>query len=96
MTKEDILHHFQDINFYYNDCMMYADLSGMLDELISESEKEMMDKWETLMKEIYDICVALVAIVDTEGCTYGFDTEVEKAEKYIKAYEEDHPDGKKA
>ena len=39
MKKEDILHHFQDINFYYNDCMMYADLSGMLDELISESEE---------------------------------------------------------
>lgn len=38
MTKEDILHHFQDINFYYNDCMMYADLSGMLDDLIAENE----------------------------------------------------------
>lgn len=38
MIKEKILHHFQDINFYYNDCMMYADLSGMLDELIAESE----------------------------------------------------------
>ena len=38
MTKEDILHHFQDINFYYNDCMMYADLSGMLDELIAENK----------------------------------------------------------
>lgn len=55
-----------------------------------------MDKWETLMKEIYDICVALVVIVDTECCTYGFDAEVEKAEDYIKSYEEDHPDGKKA
>lgn len=40
MTKEDILHHFQDINFYYNDCMMYADLSGMLDELIAENKGE--------------------------------------------------------
>lgn len=40
MKKEEILHHFQDINFYYNDCMMYADLSGMLDELIAESEEE--------------------------------------------------------
>lgn len=39
IKKEDILHHFQDINFYYNDCMMYADLNGMLDELISESEE---------------------------------------------------------
>ena len=38
MTKEDILHHFQDINFYYGDCMMYADLSGMLDELIAENK----------------------------------------------------------
>jgi rubrerythrin len=40
MTKEDILHHFQDINFYYGDCMMYADLSGMLDELIAENKGE--------------------------------------------------------
>lgn len=38
MTKEDILHHFQDINFYYNDCMMYDDLSRMLDELIAENK----------------------------------------------------------
>ena len=40
MTKEDILHHFQDINFYYNDCGMYDDLSRMLDELISENKGE--------------------------------------------------------
>lgn len=38
MTKEDILHHFQDINFRYNDCMMYDDLSCMLDELIAENK----------------------------------------------------------
>lgn len=38
MTKEDILHHFQDINFYYNDCMMYDDLSRMLDELMAEDK----------------------------------------------------------
>ncbi len=43
MTKEDILHHFQDINFYYGDCMMYADLSGMLDELIAENKAELID-----------------------------------------------------
>lgn len=42
MTKEDILHHFQDINFYYNDCMMYDDLSRMLDELIAENKGEWM------------------------------------------------------
>jgi len=40
MTKEDILHHFQDINFYYNDSMMYDDLSRMLDELIAENKGE--------------------------------------------------------
>lgn len=40
MAKEDILHHFQDINFYYNDCMMYDDLSRMLDELIAENKGE--------------------------------------------------------
>jgi len=55
-----------------------------------------MDRWEMLMKEIYDICAALVAIVDTECCTYGFDDEVKMAEDYIKGYEEEHPDGKKA
>ena len=43
MTKEDILHHFQDINFYYNDCMMYDDLSRMLDELIAENKGEPCD-----------------------------------------------------
>ena len=43
MTKEDILHHFQDINFYYGDCMMYADLNGMLDELIAENKAEWLD-----------------------------------------------------
>ena len=39
MTKEDILHYFQDINFRYNDCMMYDNLSHMLDELISECQQ---------------------------------------------------------
>lgn len=48
MTKEDILHHFQDINFYYGDCMMYADLSGMLDELISEIKSEWIPVSERL------------------------------------------------
>lgn len=57
--------------------------------------EEVMDKYEMLKKNIYDICIALVAIVDTECCTYGFDTEVKMAEDYIKDYEEDHPDGKK-
>ena len=48
MTKEDILHHFQDINFYYNDCMMYDDLSRMLDELIAESKDEWIPVSERL------------------------------------------------
>lgn len=39
MSKEDILHYFQDINFHYNDCMMYDNLSHMLDELISECQQ---------------------------------------------------------
>ena len=51
-----------------------------------------MDRWEMLKKEIYDICTALVAIVDDEGCTYGFDDEVKMAEDYIKGYKEDHLD----
>ena len=48
MTKEDILHHFQDINFYYNDCMMYDDLSRMLDELIAENKGEWIPTIERL------------------------------------------------
>lgn len=44
MTKEDILHHFQDINFYYNDCMMYDDLSRMLDELIAENDGDLISR----------------------------------------------------
>ena len=48
MTKEDILHHFQDINFRYNDCMMYDDLSRMLDELIAENKGE----WIPFSKEL--------------------------------------------
>lgn len=51
MTKEDILHHFQDINFYYGDCMMYADLSGMLDELIAENKGEWIPVSERLPEE---------------------------------------------
>ena len=50
MTKEDILHHFQDINFYYNDCMMYDDLSRMLDELIVEISGE----WVPVSKRLPD------------------------------------------
>ena len=50
MTKEDILHHFQDINFYYNDCMMYDDLSRMLDELIAENKGEWIPVSEGLPK----------------------------------------------
>ena len=51
MTKEDILHYFQDINFYYGDCMMYADLSGMLDELIAESKDEWIPVSERLPED---------------------------------------------
>lgn len=51
MTKEDILHHFQDINFRYNDCMMYDDLSRMLDELIAESKDEWIPVSERLPEE---------------------------------------------
>lgn len=55
-----------------------------------------MDDTEQLLKDIYDICCALVAIVDIECCSYGFGYEVKMADTYIKAYEEEHPDGKKA
>lgn len=51
MTKEDILHHFQDINFYYNDCGMYNDLSLMLDELIAETKGEWIPVSERLPEE---------------------------------------------
>lgn len=53
----------------------------------------MDDKWELLEKGIYMICEALISIVDLENCTYGFSDVVEMASDYMKAYEEDHPDG---
>lgn len=52
----------------------------------------MGDKWEILQKQIYTICEALIAIVDLECCTYGFNDAVKMAEDYMKAYEEDHQD----
>ena len=55
MTKEDILHHFQDINFYYNDCMMYDDLSRMLDELIAENKGDLIRQAEDYENEIADL-----------------------------------------
>ncbi len=51
-------------------------------------------QFEEMEKSIYDICEALIAIVDLECCTYGFNDAVKMAEDYMKAYEEDHPDGK--
>ena len=55
MTKEDILHHFQDINFYYNDCMMYDDLSRMLDELIVEISGEWISVSKGLPEEEHEV-----------------------------------------
>ena len=59
MTKEDILHHFQDINFYYNDCMMYDDLSRMLDELIAEIKGEWIPVSERLPEEEQEVLCQL-------------------------------------
>ena len=55
MDKEEILHHFQDINFYYNNCMAYDTLSNMLDELIAENSKPLMEKGQ--LKMIRDFIV---------------------------------------
>lgn len=43
---------------------------------------------EFMDKEVYNVCLALVAIVDEECCMYHHEKEVEWAEAYIKAYEE--------
>lgn len=64
MTKEDILHHFQDINFYYNDCGMYDDLSRMLDELISENKRE----WIPTIERLPEIGDAVLCSVKTPEC----------------------------
>lgn len=55
MDKEEILHYFQDINFHYNDCMMYDTLSRMLDELIEENKKPVMEKGQ--LKQIRDFII---------------------------------------
>ena len=73
MTKEDILHHFQDINFYYGDCMMYADLSGMLDELIAENKGEWISVTERL-PEIHQYVLLYLRSTDVE---VGFRAETE-------------------
>lgn len=33
-TKQELLNHFSDINFMYNNPLMYHTLSNMIDELI--------------------------------------------------------------
>ena len=77
MTKEDILHHFQDINFYYGDCMMYADLSGMLDELISEIKGEWIPVSKRLPEEGTHVMVSVKGEPDFVAAddyySYGFD-----------------------
>lgn len=73
MAKEDILHHFQDINFYYGDCMMYADLSGMLDELIAENKGEWIPVSERLPK-IHQYVLLSLRSLDVE---VGFRAETE-------------------
>jgi hypothetical protein len=77
MTKEDILHHFQDINFYYGDCMMYADLSGMLDELIAENKGEWIPVSERLPEEGTHILVSVRGepdfVATDDYYSYGFD-----------------------
>lgn len=65
MTKEDILHHFQDINFRYNDCNMYDDLSRMLDELIAEISGEWIPVSEESLPENFQN--VLVTIVRYDG-----------------------------
>ena len=41
---------------------------------------------------IYRVCIALVAITETECCMYGFEPEIDAAYQYIEAYEKDHPE----
>jgi hypothetical protein len=72
MAKEDILHHFQDINFYYNDCNMYDDLSRMLDELIAENKGEWIPVSERL-PDIHNCCMKyLVTYKHGQICTAFF------------------------
>ena len=70
MTKEDILHHFQDINFRYNDCMMYDDLSRMLDELIAENKGE----WIPVSERLPEYGVEVLCTV-REMCDFPDDNE---------------------
>lgn len=52
MDKEDFLHYFQDINFRYNDCMMYDNLTHMLDELIEENHKQYVEMFKQFLEEL--------------------------------------------
>lgn len=47
---------------------------------------------EDVLYTIYLVCLALLSITEMECCTYGFDTECEIAEQYVKSYEKDNPD----
>lgn len=47
---------------------------------------------EKALYHIYRLCIALVAITESECCMYGFEDEINEAYKYIKEYEKDHPE----
>ena len=91
MTKEDILHHFQDINFYYNDCKMYDDLSRMLDELIAENKGEWIPKERPTECSIdIDIVCSRCGHVGIEGYAHGYELNelpVQEMKDYIKKFD---------
>lgn len=52
-----------------------------------------LEKLKMIEYGFYKICLALIAIVDIENCTYGFTDEVDTAEEYIREYEKEHGNG---
>lgn len=54
------------------------------------SEEAFKEKYEAILKGVYDICVALVSITEFECSQYGFENEIASARKFIENYEAEH------
>lgn len=67
MTKEEILHTFSDINYYYNNSTKHDTLKRMLDELSGIQLK--IGKWQCVLRGdwIYEQCSSCGSIQDARS-----------------------------